>query len=72
MDHALLLRSPPASASSTLPTAERRRERRDLLISVRRAIWRVALRAERVLAIRSLDIAETSGGSEPAANLRRL
>src|SRR5262249_56440505 len=47
-----LLRSPAAIASSILPTALRRRERRALLISVRRAIWRVALRADDVLAIR--------------------
>src|SRR5205814_10327376 len=46
-----LLRSPEASASSTLPTNVRSRERRALLTSVRRAIWRVALRADFVLAI---------------------
>src|SRR5882724_371312 len=45
-------RSPVAIASSILTTAVRRRERRDLLTIVRRAIWRVALRAELVLAIR--------------------
>src|SRR5436305_9970195 len=47
-----LVRSPVAIASSILTTAVRRRERRDLLTIVRRAIWRVALRAELVLAIR--------------------
>src|SRR5262249_46128815 len=62
------LRSPAAIASSILPTALRRRERRDLLISVRRAIWRVALRADDVLAMRSLGILERGGGhgTEPA------
>src|SRR5262245_36349812 len=44
-------RSPAATASSTLPTALRRRERRDLLISVRRAAWRAAFWADLVLAI---------------------
>jgi hypothetical protein len=41
-------------ASSILTTAVRRRERRALLTIVRRAIWRVAFRAELVLAIREL------------------
>src|SRR6185436_10999447 len=43
--------SPEAIASSTLRTVERMRERRALLTSVRRAITRVALRAEDVLAM---------------------
>src|SRR6185437_4209809 len=43
--------SPPAIASSTLRIEPRRVERRALLISVRRAIWRVALRADLVLAM---------------------
>src|SRR5436190_9072663 len=43
--------SPEAIASSTLRTEVRMRERRAMLISVRRAITRVALRAEEVLAI---------------------
>src|SRR5215470_12079540 len=46
------VRSPVAIASSILTTAVRKRERRALLMIVRRAIWRVALRAELVLAIR--------------------
>ena len=45
-------RSPLVIASSTLRTEPRRAERRALLTSVRRAIWRVALRADLVLAIR--------------------
>src|SRR5262249_60334396 len=44
-------RSPVAIASSTLRTKLRIFERRALLISVRRAILRVALRAELVLAM---------------------
>lgn len=44
-------RSPAASASSTLRMAERIRERRDLLTTVRRAIWRVAFLADFVLAM---------------------
>src|SRR5947209_4073975 len=43
--------SPEAIASSTLRTELRMRERRAVLMSVRRAITRVALRAEDVLAI---------------------
>src|SRR5215467_12886413 len=46
-----LPRSPAAIASSTLRTKLRNLERLPLLISVRRAILRVALRAELVLAI---------------------
>src|SRR5262245_29129827 len=45
------VRSPVAIASSTLRTKLRIFERRALLISVRRAILRVALRAELVLAM---------------------
>src|SRR5262245_3980660 len=45
------VRSPAAMASSTLRTKLRSFERRPLLISVRRAILRVALRAELVLAM---------------------
>jgi len=47
------LRSPAAIASSTLRIAERMRERRDLLITVRRAAWRAAFLADFVLAITS-------------------
>src|SRR5262245_54214411 len=43
--------SPAASASSTLRTCDLNCERRDLLISVRRSILRVAFLAEVVLAI---------------------
>ena len=48
------LRLPPAIASSTLRTKLRSCERRALLISVRRAIWRTALRAEVVLGMAML------------------
>src|SRR5262245_5748569 len=63
-------RSPVAMASSIFTTAVRRRERRALLTRVRRAIWRVALRAELVLAIRGvssgcLDVAESGGQGRP-------
>src|SRR5437588_2802752 len=51
-----LPRSPAAIASSTLRTKLRNWERRALLIAVRRAILRVALRAELVLAIPELFI----------------
>ena len=47
------LRSPAAIASSTLRIAERMRERRDLLITVRRAAWRAAFFADFVFAIRA-------------------
>src|SRR3954447_11448100 len=50
------VRSPVAIASSILTTAVRKRERRALLTIVRRAIWRVALRAELVLPIRKLCV----------------
>lgn len=43
--------SPAVIASSTLRTAVRKRERRDLLISVRRAICRAAFLADLVLAM---------------------
>jgi hypothetical protein len=46
-----LLRSPEAMASSTLRSELRIRDRRALLISVRRVILRSALRAEEVLAM---------------------
>src|SRR3974390_695213 len=49
------LRSPLAIASSPLRTAVRSPEGRVLLIAVRRAILRVALRADVVLAIRSIS-----------------
>src|SRR5690348_9146671 len=49
--------SPEAIASSTLRTEERMRERRAVLMSVRRAITRVALRAEDVLAIGPVSVA---------------
>src|SRR5262249_1425043 len=45
-------RSPAAIASSTLRIAERMRERRDLLMTVRRAAWRAAFFADFVLAMR--------------------
>src|SRR5690348_9908028 len=45
------VRLPVAMASSTLRTALRRRERRALLITVRRAIWRAAFLADFVLAM---------------------
>src|SRR5450759_4194585 len=48
------LRSPAAIASSTLRTDLRSKERRVLLTSVLRAILRVALRAELVLAMQPL------------------
>src|SRR5262245_65991023 len=48
------LRSPPAIASSTLRTMLRICDWRDLLISVRRAILRTALRAEEVLGMATL------------------
>src|SRR3974390_2997412 len=53
------LRSPLAIASSTLRTELRSTERRVLLIAVRRAILRVALRADVVLAIRSISFSTT-------------
>src|SRR5260370_8095504 len=49
-----VLRSPPAIASSTLRTRLRICDWRDLLISVRRAILRTALRAEEVLGMATL------------------
>src|SRR5262249_29078879 len=49
-----VLRSPPAIASSTLRKMLRICEWRDLLISVRRAILRTALRAEEVLGMATL------------------
>src|SRR6476661_2443862 len=55
------LRSPLAIASSTRRTEPRRAERRDLLTSVRRAIWRVALRADLVLAMSYSFIGACSG-----------
>src|SRR5262245_45081092 len=53
------VRSPVAIASSILTTAVRKRERRALLMIVRRAIWRVALRVELVLAIRFVSVSES-------------
>src|SRR5262249_54180647 len=57
--------SPVANASSTLPKVVRRRERRDLLISVRPAMTRVAFLAELVFAMlvsdRSLKGREFAG-----------
>src|SRR6476620_9732452 len=52
-------------ASSISTTTERSRERRDLLIAVRRAIWRAALRAELVLAISVSTVVKTKGGGSP-------
>ena len=56
------LRSPLLIASSTLRTEFRSTERRALLISVRRAITRVALRADLVLAINLSFAAGASSG----------
>jgi hypothetical protein len=50
-------RSPAVIASSTLRTTPRKRERRDLLIAVRRVIWRAAFLADLVLAM--IERAET-------------
>ena len=62
------LRSPLAIASSTLRTELRSAERRALLTSVRRAIWRVALRADLVLAMAlSFDLALAAGYPREAA-----
>lgn len=44
-------RSPALIASSTLRTALRRRERRALLMTVRRTLWRAAFLADFVLAM---------------------
>src|SRR5262245_12621531 len=76
-------RSPVAIASSTLRTKLRIFDRRALLISVRRAILRVALRAEVVLAMPVLGsrgcawpghsiIVKPRGGEGLPANARRL
>src|ERR1700683_1227068 len=51
MAAAAAVRSPDDIASSTLRTALRTRVRRDLLITGRRAVWRVAFLADLVLAI---------------------
>jgi hypothetical protein len=56
------LRSPLLIASSTLRTEFRNTERRALLTSVRRAITRVALRADFVLAINLSFAVGASGG----------
>jgi hypothetical protein len=48
---AAALRSPAEIASSTLRKVVRMRERRLLLIAVRRAIWRAAFLADFVLAM---------------------
>jgi len=56
-----VFRSPAAIASSTLRTDLRSKERRVLLTSVLRAILRVALRAELVLAM-GLSLATGAGG----------
>src|SRR5262245_2585747 len=68
------LRLPPVIASSTLRTKPRNCERRDLLISVRRAILRTALRAEGVLGMamlvcgrRKSGAVKTGGGEHLAA-----
>ena len=55
------VRSPEAIASSILRTEPRSSERRALLTSVRRAILRVALRADVVLAMK-LSLARPLGG----------
>src|ERR1700734_3882079 len=55
--------SPAVNASSTLRMAERTCARRDLLTTVRRAIWRVAFLADLVLAmdLRTYTIMGESG-----------
>src|SRR5450432_119387 len=65
------LRSPLAIASSTLRTDLRSRERRVLLTSVRRAILRVALRAELVLAM-SLSLTTGACGGKVRQCVRAL
>jgi len=64
------LRSPLWIASSTLRTEFRSTERRALLISVRRAITRVAFRADFVLAINLSFAAGASSG--PSAKATRF
>src|SRR4051794_14838175 len=59
--------SPEAIASSTLRTEVRMRERRPVLMSVRRAITRVALRAEDVLAIDLVSGCEPQRGQLSSA-----
>src|SRR3954447_9715589 len=63
--------SPEAIASSTLRTEVRMRERRPVLMSVRRAITRVALRAEDVLAIDLVSGCEPQGGRLSSAEKQR-
>lgn len=59
------LRLPAEIASSTLRSELRMVERRALLIAVRFAIWRVALRADLVLAI-VLSFGSGASGKKPA------
>src|SRR4029453_8834766 len=63
------LRSPLWIASSTLRTEFRRTERRALFASVRRAMTRVALRADFVLGI-NLSFATAASGGLPAKAIR--
>src|SRR6185437_282043 len=63
--------SPVAIASSTLRIELRRSERRALLTSVLRAIWRVALRADLVLAMK-LSFTEWPGGLVSRSSDRSL
>ena len=64
------LRSPLAIASSTFRTELRSEVRRALLISVRRAIFRVALRAVDVLAITISLTIDCSGAQFPHGQSR--
>src|SRR5262245_16725282 len=64
--------SPAASASSTLRTCDLNCERRDLLISVRRTILRVAFLAEVVLAIWPPPMEHAVGGRRRQARQCRL
>ena len=60
-------RSPAAIASSTLRTAPRRRDRRDLLTTVRRVIWRAAFLAIFVGHTGKTGFCERSGAYRGAA-----
>jgi len=66
------LRSPLWIASSILRTEFRSTERRALLTSVRRAITRVALRADLVLAINLSFAAGASSGPSAKATLQEV
>src|SRR4051812_7212951 len=64
--------SPEAIASSTLRTEVRMSERRDLLISVRRAITRAALRAEEVLAIDGSSVGRAGQFGRPPSQVVKI